>query len=194
MMEGAETWPGGAHHCSHDADPERTQDDERLVSATLSAMTSTKQPRYVMASFVAPLPATVVAVGMGVWGVMAPDEGGSVRAALVLLLLMPFGYVLLALVLLGVTRLLAARGLLSQRILLGLAGGCSLVLAGHLGFTRPFGLADAIQMFATAGVVVLPLSTITVIAWWRLARYRSGMGRGSQAAIANGGRRTGSTS
>lgn len=74
------------------------------------AMNLTSQPRYMMASFVAPLPATAVAVALGVRVVLAPDEGGSVRAAFVLLALVPFGYVLLALVLLGATRLLAARG------------------------------------------------------------------------------------
>lgn len=157
-------------------------------------MTSTKQPRYAMASFVAPVPATVVAVAVGVRVMMSPDEDGTVRAAFALLVLTPFGYLLLALVLLGVTSLLAARGLLSRRVLLGLAVGCSLVLAGWFGFTRSFDLADAVWTFATVGVSLLLMSTITVITWWRLARYRSGIGRGSQAVIANEGERTGSTS
>jgi hypothetical protein len=152
-------------------------------------MNSIKKPRYVMASFVAPLPATVVAVAMGIWVMMRPDEDGSVRAAFLGLVLVPFGYLLVALVLLGVARLLALRGLLSRRLLLGLAVGCSLVLAGYLGFTRPFGLADAMQMFATTGLVLLPLSTMTVITWWWLARR---MGRGSLGVVDDTGEGAGS--
>ena len=140
-------------------------------------MASPRAPRYALASFIAPLPALALAAALGLWelatGQNRPGDNAPVRAAFLVVLLTPFAYLFLSLVLVGVTRFLAARRLLSRRVLLGTAVCVSLALASAAGVASPFGLADALETFAILAAALILASTVMVLTWWWVAKYSS---------------------
>lgn len=136
-------------------------------------MAAGRQPRFVFASMIAPLPATALAAAVCVGEAAFPDvssaDDAPARAAVLLLVALPFGYLIAAGALYGLERAFDAAGVLSRRSLLAAACLAALLFAALIASTTSLGPRDALISFAVFGTIGLVLFVMTAVLWWRLA-------------------------
>lgn len=136
-------------------------------------MAAGRQPRFVFASMIAPLPAAALAAAVCVGEAAFPDASSAddapARAAVLLLIALPFGYLIAVAALYSLGRAFATFGVLSRRSLLAAACLAALLFAALMPSATSLGPLDAAISFAVFGAIGLVLFVMTAFLWWRLA-------------------------
>ena len=133
----------------------------------------TTRPRIIFASVWAPLALFLVPI-VGAIGAMIepssiPGDDAPRRAGAAILVLIPFAYSVVALLMAAAGYFLSAIGKLNLRNLL--VGACllSLAVGASAALDSPFGVRDQIVSFCIFGVFAMLSLSLGVVCWWYLA-------------------------
>ena len=133
----------------------------------------TKKPRVILASLWAPM-ALFLIPAIGALGAMMDasslsEDDAPRRAGAGILLLIPFAYPIVALLMAAAGYFLLWIGKLSLRNLLIGCGILSLGLGAMFGQASPFGVQDQLISFGIFGTVTMFSLSLGVLSWWYLA-------------------------
>jgi hypothetical protein len=132
----------------------------------------TKKPRIIMASVWAPLAVLLIPVILALVAIYSssiPGDDALRRAGAIFMFLIPFAYLIVALLMAAAGYFLAAIGKLNLKNLLIGCGVLSLAAGAIFGLPSPFGARDRLIGFGIFGIGTMLCLSIGVFCWWFLA-------------------------
>lgn len=132
-----------------------------------------KKPRIILASIWAPLALLLIPILLALSAAMGPSsipgDDAPRRAGAAVMVLIPFAYPIVALLMAAAGYFLATIGKLNLRNLLIGCGILSLASGALFGLPSPFGVRDQLIGFGVFSAVTMLSLSVGVFCWWFLA-------------------------